>query len=594
MGHIYTELHEIPIPSEAYINKKEARVFLINDDGTGKQKRTVIGKATSDTMMHPNNTFRYLYPELWKEYYETKEIKEHVLHAGMYAACLGISEHTGLYSILHDVYGPLYGNAIMDYCMYSMLTKSNTTKNYTEIMKDQVRFSDEAYSDSFFSNMFKEWMTANKNHYFRIQWARQCMKRGIKKAWICIDGSNNDTAVMDSDLAAKGKAKSRKNADIVSFIWAVNAEDGTPVTFFVNNGSTVDSKSFSLIIEFLKSADIEIAGIILDREFCSHEVISELNKLDYPYVIMLKSNTSAHKEMLNENAEKIRWRVDKLVNEHGIFSVTEEKKLFANYPEKAYTTLFYDGKNGGERSLTLINKVFRAKKSMEESIRNGKIPSVPKELSSYLKVVKDKDNHYCIECNYEEWQNSVDGKGFYSIASSKEMSASEIYDIYYLRDKSEKQFMIMKSQLGFDTTRVHNDQSIESKYTVCFIASIIRAELMNACQRIAEDTNETIARLNRINLVLMVDGVYRTVNDISHKQQAIIEELGMNTSYFKYIAEDVNCRLNNPIHSQIRRLPDESDQVLKSRKTVKKSEKPSEEKLKNLQSVLKTAKTKIH
>ena len=107
MGHIYTELHEIPIPSEAYINKKEARVFLINDDGTGKQKRTVIGKATSDTMMHPNNTFRYLYPELWKEYYETKEIKEHVLHAGMYAACLGISEHTGLHGILHDVYGPL-------------------------------------------------------------------------------------------------------------------------------------------------------------------------------------------------------------------------------------------------------------------------------------------------------------------------------------------------------------------------------------------------------------------------------------------------------------------------------------------------------
>ena len=138
----------------------------------------------------------------------------------------------------------------------------------------------------------------------------------------------------------------------------------------------------------------------------------------------------------------------------------------------------------------------------------------------------------------------------------------------------------MKSQLGFDTTRVHSDQSIESKYTVCFIASVIRAELMNACQRIEADTNETIARLNRINLVLMVDGVYRTVNDISHKQQAIIEELGLNTSYFKYIAEDVNCRLNNPVHSQIRRLPDEYDQVLKSRKTVKKSEKPSEEKLK--------------
>ena len=66
--------------------------------------------------------------------------------------------------------------------------------------------------------------------------------------------------------------------------------------------------------------------------------------------------------MVKDNAEKIRWRVDKLVNEHGIFGITEEKKLFANHPEKAYTTLFYDGKNGGERSLTLINKVFKAKK----------------------------------------------------------------------------------------------------------------------------------------------------------------------------------------------------------------------------------------
>lgn len=197
-------------------------------------------------------------------------------------------------------------------------------------------------------------------------------------------------------------------------------------------------------------------------------------------------------------------------------------------------------------------------------------------MSSYLKVEKDKENRYQVKCNYEEWQHSVDSKGFYSIASSKEMSASEIYDVYYLRDKSEKQFMIMKSQLGFDTTRVHNDQSIESKYTVCFIASIIRAELMNVCQRIEADTNETIARLNRINFVLMVDGVYRAVNGISLKQQAIIDELGLNTSYFKYIAEDVNCRLNNPIHSQIRRLPDESEQLSKRGKSKKSETKKSE------------------
>ena len=77
MSHIYWELHEIPRPSGSYINHSDGRVFLMTEDGLGKKKRKVIGRATSETMMHPNDLFRYLYPALWSEYYGDRNLPEH-------------------------------------------------------------------------------------------------------------------------------------------------------------------------------------------------------------------------------------------------------------------------------------------------------------------------------------------------------------------------------------------------------------------------------------------------------------------------------------------------------------------------------------
>jgi hypothetical protein len=106
----------------------------MSDDGNGKKKRRVIGHATSETMMHPNDLYKYLYPSLWAEYYGDRDLPEHELHAGMYALCLGIGCYTGVYPILHKVYGPLYGNAVMDYAMYSIMDRTDTTQLFPDRM----------------------------------------------------------------------------------------------------------------------------------------------------------------------------------------------------------------------------------------------------------------------------------------------------------------------------------------------------------------------------------------------------------------------------------------------------------------------------
>ena len=564
MSHIYWELKEIPIPKEAYINTSDGRVFLMNADGTGKKKRKVIGHAASMETMHPNDLFKYLYPSLWAEYYGSGKLPEYELNIGMYSLSLGIGYSSGLYPVLQDVYGPLYGNAIMDYAMYSIMDRSDTTQLFPDRMSREVLFSKEAYSDDWYSGMFQHHMPEDANHQFRMKWLAECNRRGITRVWITIDGSNNDCCVRKSDLCEKGEAKSHTNSDLVSYIWALDVKTGTPITYFVNNGGMVDSKAFQKLAAFLKSSGIEIEGVILDRGFCTHDVFQMLEDCGYPYVVMLKSDTYGHTQMMERHAAEIRWCVRRIINDNGLFGISEEQKIFGNHPEKAWVNLYFDGVNGTGRSITLIKKIRAAAKAMNESILNHEKPSVPRDMSAYL-CVKRNGRSWKVEYNYDAWQKSLDEKGFCSIASSDNFGAGVVDHLYHLRDVSEKQYMIMKSQMGYDTTRVHTTEGIEARFAVCFAAAILRSEIKRTCKRIGLDTNQMLREMDRISLVLMPDGLYAYVNNLSIRQKALLAEYGVLPEHFKTLADDVNRRKKNPITSQVHKLPEDIQPVRKKR-----------------------------
>lgn len=82
MSHINWNKKKIPRPDGSYVNHSDGCVFIITDTGGKYKKRQVIGHATSDTMMHPNDLFRFLYPQFWWEHYEDSELPEHQLKAG--------------------------------------------------------------------------------------------------------------------------------------------------------------------------------------------------------------------------------------------------------------------------------------------------------------------------------------------------------------------------------------------------------------------------------------------------------------------------------------------------------------------------------
>lgn len=576
MAHIYWELHEIPLPEDSYINRNDGRVFIMSRDGIQKKRRTVIGRATSETTMHPNDAYKYLYPSEWKKFYGENNLPKHELHIGMYALTLGIGYATELYPILQEIYGPLYGNAIIDYAMYAVMERTDATQLFPECMERQVLFSKETYSDMWYSELFRIRMSEDANHQFRYRWIKQCSERGTKKVWLSIDGSNNDCNVSQSDLPEPGKAKSHTNSDIVSYIWAVDAENGCPVTYNVNNGGMVDSKAFQKLVAMLDSADIGIEGIILDRAFCTHDVFEMLERCGFPFIILLKADTFGHLRMMERHAETIRWKVPYIINDEGIFGISETGKVFGNHPETAVINLFFDGSNGAARSLTLIRKIRKAAKTMQEQIDSGKKPSVPKDMSAYLSV-KQSGDHWEVEYRYDAWQKAIDTKGFSSIASSENFGPSVVNRLYHLRDASEKQFLCLKSQLGFDVTRVHSTNGILNKFAVCFVSAILRNEIMLACQKLGLETNKMIRKIDRIALVLKMDGLYCSVYNQSGRQLDLLRYFGIRREDFKVLAEDVNRRMVNPINSQKHRLPSDlpAGQRRKPGRPPKKKEVPT-------------------
>ena len=553
MSHIYKELEEIPIPENAHVNKYNNRVFLMTKVN-GKRNQIVIGKSTSATMMHPNTSFRYLFPDDWNRYYHEKIDKPYTLYAGMYAITLAIGHITKLYQIAIDAYNPVNANAIMDYAMYSILHQSSTTQLFQDQMADQVHFSEKLRNENWYGKLFHDEMNENVNHKFLDMWADRCKERGIKHVWLSIDGSNSDCNSENSTLAEKGKAKSHTSSNIISYIWAIDAETGTPVTYRVNNGSMVDSRALAEISAYLKERDIEIDGVILDCGFCTHQVIEMLQKNNQEYILMLKSNTYGHTKAYEEYAEEIRWKVNHIVSERGVFGISCRDKLFKNHDECSYINLYFDGINGGERAVSLIKNVLKYRDEITQNCQKEGGPSIPAQVKKYLKVTTVKGKK-TITIDNENWQTAINEKGYYSIASSQNLGEQRVYELYHKRDASEKQFSILKTQLDFDSVRVHSDKSIRGRYALCFIAAILRSEIMNIARKHNISTNKFIVEMNRVILTLSRNESYQFINNLSQRQKDIFLEFGLEPSNFERIAHRFTVFTSKEPHGQIHQDP---------------------------------------
>ena len=577
MGKVFWNLPEIPIPDDASRNSYDNQVSKYYRDGKNNRRRVVIGHAVTTTTMHPNENFRFYYPGLWKKYYSEDVIAQHELHFGQYAMLLGAGYRCGIYSLLHEHFGPEHANAIMDYAMYSIGLRSSSTQLLQDALYEQMRFSRRDWDDSWYSTFFSSKLPADSIHAFKIGFLQRYAALKPTKVWICIDGSNRDCQMQGSSLAAQGQSKSGNNFNIISYIWAVDAETGMPVTWFVNPGSTPDVKALKEIVTFLAHSGIQVEGVILDRGFVAQETVSLVeDKLGLKLVMMLKSTTNAYCEMMERHASTIRRDLRYVLenSRDGMFGTVDQVKLFKSSSKQHYVGLFFNGSNGSKRIIHFINKVLDEVARLRQVLAvSPDIAEVEPKFRKYVLINRDGPKPE-VEFIYDTWQQEMDSKCYSAIASSETISADELNKRYTLRQASECQFSLLKSQLNGGVIRVHSDESAKARFLVSFVASVLRTELMLTCKKHHLDLNEVMQKANTARMVLMPDHLYHSVNGCSKKVKTVLGEYGITEEHFDVFVNEVNTLNASGLGSQFKKMPGQTDPQENCVKTEPDSQKP--------------------
>lgn len=153
-----------------------------------------------------------------------------------------------------------------------------------------------------------------------------------------------------------------------------------------------------------------------------------------------------------------------------------------------YITLFFDYQNGSERVTSLLKKI----NGEIERVNNSGDNEIGNNFKNLLTKEIDSNGNEFVKIKTEELQKAINEKGLYSIITSDELKPKEIHDLYASRNASETQYMQIKSQLGYGVTRVHYTSGVRAKFTVVFIASVIRNELEQSTKKLGRTTNQMI------------------------------------------------------------------------------------------------------
>ena len=554
----------VDIPPDAH-RCSDNRVYVVlekryfKDVKYNKDDRAWLGKAVSDTQMHPNETYKIMYPETLKGIPHLN-VPIYVKRTGMYAASLVVGERTGLYEDLINSFGPRSANLIMDYATYSIITKSNVAKDFETEMTDKMLFLGEAYSDSWINDQFNDVISDNQVQAFKNAWLKRFSSEELANVWLCIDGSN-DNCEADIDEAEHGKAKSHKNIDIISFLYAVT-ETGVPVFSQIYRGSRVDCQGIKEMLAIMEGFEIKPKGFILDRGFCDESCIRLLQEGHHEFVIMMKENTNGFQELLEKYQSEIRLRWKYAIG-RGLFGASDRVRLFKRPSLDADASIIWDGKNGVDRINYMIDGLMDAIQAAEADIRTGTIPRIPEKYKAYMRMKPNGDSPE-LEVLEDAIQSEIEGKGFYGLVTSRPMTAKDANDVYDLRDCSEKQYSLMKTQLGDSVFRAHNMHRIAVREVIAFVASVIRHEIMRKCRNAKPsiDTNTAIKELNLINMNLIGNNRYQVIHNQCRRQKEIMALLGITDDNLDHIASYETDRLNRRAVHPIQTLsPDETATV---------------------------------
>ena len=535
----------VPIPKVNHITRERRRdgsttvKYVLeapydSELGYTKPKRVTIGHVVpdSETEMYPTDGYREVFPDEWAKA-TGEEVPPALKRVGMRVALEAILVSTGMRECLNRAFGAPTTDAVLDYAMNAIINHADAACTVESGLAGQLPFSGEAHDESFYSSVFAGDMSGDRIAAFKREWARRCVELGAEEVWLCIGGCNDD------DRESEGvEISEHATSETVSLAYAVT-EYGLPVTFDEYQGGLVDAEAMGRIIDFLLEYGIRLCGVALDHGRCDRNVIRYLHEHAIPYVIMVKGTPEGLKEDHKEFGEKIKHNAEYLVEGTQLFAAQKEIRPFNDSEVTDHLTLFYDHRNASDRVGPLLESTWKDRDAVAAALAKGEAdPAIPQRSRGVLSVENGE-----VTLDRSALQSRIDELGFSSIVSSVEMAPARMHALYACRSGSEKQYALLKAQLGLNGARMSLDASVHAKACCTFVACILRHELEVAARAVGSNVDGMIDEMNLIEAV-SVNGAYAYTHSENEHQKAFLTALDITEARIDEVVRAENDRLS--------------------------------------------------
>ena len=509
-----------------------------------RPKRIAIGKLDEDGRLIPNQNYFDLFGKQVE--LETPDDRADTVSCGPFIVADAIARKTQLKDILEGLF-PEQWEKILDVAVYMVMTENNVMHYFEDYGYRHALFSESNFTDSTIGRLLEKMNIKDMDLFIRA-WVKMNAEKDI---YISYDSTNMNCVAGNLEFAEYGHAKDNPDLPQVNMSLGYNQTGSKPLFYALYPGSIIDNTECEKMVERAKYYGCENIGFILDRGYFSLKNIRYFEKYGYDYILMTKGNATFVQEAVSESGAMLKNGYSNYIEEHELYGATLEKDLFKT-GKKEYVHVYYDGIQAEKEKIIINSRYKKMDEIMDEKIQKRvQRKEDVKAYEPYYKIKFDENGYLqAYQRKEQKIREEINKAGYFTIVTSKKMSASEALRLYRDRDAVEKTFRMEKSYLGFDVFRVHETGKLESKVFISFLALIIRNEIYQSMKPLYKKNRKeytvpkVLREYERLGVTKLSDEKYHIRYSLTSKQKKVLGAIGLTEKNYMEKANKIIQRLN--------------------------------------------------
>jgi len=261
----------------------------------------------------------------------------------------------------------------------------------------------------------------------------------------------------ECSIAKKGKNKDGKNKPQVQIGLAVTEKEGIPIFHKTYEGNIIDPRIFHDLVPSFHELDIKDLYIVWDRGISSEENILDAKKAGFNVIcgLPIKLNIKDYVRDIKKQKDLLDFK-NRIRLKKSIFYCTKKK---FNYKKiKGYAVVCYNEELARFNKERLLDNLYKAKRLLEKN----------KLISEYYKKYFKGNS-----INEKKVKDDLEFEGYFMIFSTKNLDMHKIVKQYFEKDKIEKAFRCLKSNLGIRPIKHWLDERVKSHIFICYLSYLL-------------------------------------------------------------------------------------------------------------------------